>query len=157
MRARHFSDTDRYALAAHDYALAHTLFPASRNIYIGLLGSLAPMGESLFIRGEHGHPYSLAVFLANCYATEDIRSSTKNPWPSAARSVPGDIDNINAANRRNMKRHRQTSVPSIPPTPSMPTAPTVPPTPPITPVLPPNPSPPPGHLPAKHLPHGIHR
>jgi len=66
-RARHYADTGKVDLAVRDYALAHTLFPSSRKIYIGLLGNLLPVGERLFARNEHGHPATFAVYLAGLY------------------------------------------------------------------------------------------
>ncbi len=62
-RARHFQDIGKSDLAARDYALAHTLFPKSRRVYVGLVGNLLLVGERLFARDEHGHPLSLAACL----------------------------------------------------------------------------------------------
>jgi len=66
-RARFYADTGKVKLAARDYALAHTLFPNSRQVYIGLVGNLLPVGEKLFNSDEHGHPSSLLEYLGQRY------------------------------------------------------------------------------------------
>lgn len=94
-RARHFQDIGKNALAARDYALAHTLFPKSRKIYIGLVGNLLPVGEELFARTENGHPLSLVAFLRTASTpgegdesgprTGRYAETTPSPMPSASR------------------------------------------------------------------------
>jgi len=102
-RARHFIDTGKTDLAARDYALAHTLFPCSRKIYMGVMDALIPVGEKLFARNELGHPISLAAYLSSRYAprgnaTGLARSLIHRPAPFA------DVQRLNEINRRNMQR-----------------------------------------------------
>ena len=124
-RARYYADTDEPALAARDYALAHTLFPRNRKIYIGLAGHLVPVGEELFTHDEHGHPRSLGAYLAGRYRSPHVRPRTTNPSPTARRSILGDIDGIEAIHQKNMQRHRQRSMtpPLVHPQPYQPTPP----------------------------------
>ena len=110
-RARHLADTNKPVQAARDYALAHTLFPRSRKIYAGLAGWLVPVGEKLFTPDEHGHPYSLGAYLSGRYRTRNTRRPTSSA-PTAHGSILGDIEELNAANRRNMQRNIHT--PAIP-------------------------------------------
>jgi len=63
MRARHYCDVNQIRRSARDYALAYTLFPSSRKIYIGVVGNMVPRGFELFTPDEHGHPDSLAAFI----------------------------------------------------------------------------------------------
>ena len=121
-RARHLADTNKPARAARDYALAHTLFPKSRKIYLGLTGNLVAAGERLFTPGEHGHPASLGAYLVGRYRTRNTRRPT-NLAPTAHRSILGDTDEFEAMNRRNMQRHKQRSLPPPPPQPYQPTIP----------------------------------
>ena len=121
-RARHLADTNKPVRAARDYALAHTLFPKSRKIYIGLTGHLVAAGEKLFTAREHGHPYSLGAYLAGRYRSQNTRRPTI-PASAANGSILGDIDEIDAINRRNMQRHKQRSILPVPPQPYQPTIP----------------------------------
>lgn len=105
-RARHFADTDRPHLAARDYALAHTLVPSNRNVYVGLVGHLLQTGERLFGPNEHGHPASLGVYLTGRYRPGIISES---PMRSPGRySDPfAEVERIDAINRANMRRMMQ--------------------------------------------------
>jgi hypothetical protein len=124
-RARHYADTGKIDLAAHDYALAHTLFPNSRKVYIGLVGNLMPLGEKLFARNEHGHPMSLAVYLSGMYAPRSsttglARSPIYQPDPIL------EAERINAINQANMRRMMQPPTvpqPYQPPVPGVPQPP----------------------------------
>jgi len=104
-RARHFADTGRAELAARDYALAHTLFPNSREVYIGLVGNLMPVGEKLFARSEHGHPLSLAAYLSGLYATGGRANLAGGPLRET--DPLWEVERINASNRANMQRMMQ--------------------------------------------------
>jgi len=109
-RARHFQDTGKPNLAARDYALAHTLFPDSRKIYMGLVGNLLPVGERLFERSEQGHPISLAAYLGARYRGA-VPGST---GAGRTRDGLGEVERINAINRANMRRLMQPPTPLHP-------------------------------------------
>ena len=124
-RARHFADTGESDLAVRDYALAYTLFPKSRKVYIGLVGNLLPVGEKLFAPNEHGHPVSLAAYLSGLYARR--RNEAGLAGAPAHRADPlFEVERINAINRRNMQRMTQPPVPSEVYRPHEPGAPHVP-------------------------------
>ena len=101
-RARHFDDTNNTDLAARDYALAHTLAPNNRKIYVGLVESLVPQGEKLFASNEIGHPLSLGQYLVGKYQPLHHNPGPADPFAEAER--------INAINRGNMER----TIPSMP-------------------------------------------
>lgn len=117
-RGRHFADTGKVNLATRDYALAYTLFPNSRKIYVGLVGNLLPVGEKLFARNEHGHPRSLAAYLSGRYMR---RGNDAGRAGASMYQADELLDNkrINAINRRNMQR-------VMPPTDTKPDQPPVP-------------------------------
>lgn len=124
-RGRHYADTGKMDLAARDYALASTLFPRSRKIYLGLVDTLIPVGEKLFTRDELGHPMSLAAYLGGRYApcgndTGLGRSPIYRPDPFA------DVQRLNEINRRNMQPMMQPPTvpqPYHPPVPGVPQPP----------------------------------
>jgi len=122
-RGRHFADTGKFDRAARDYALAHTLFPKSRKVYVGLVGSLLPVGEKLFMRGEHGHPVSLAAYLTSRYQPRVVRSGGPARRPAFRRDPIAELDRINAENRAAMRRLMQ---PPVPPQAQQPSAPGAP-------------------------------
>ena len=101
-RARHFADTGKIDLAARDYALAHTLFPNSREVYMGLVGTLMPVGEKLFARSEHGHPLSLAAYLSGMYAPGGRAGLAGGPAYEPDPLL--EVERIDAINRANMQR-----------------------------------------------------
>ncbi len=102
-RARHLADTNKPALAAADYALAHTLFPKSRKIYIGLTGHLVATGEKLFTPDEHGHPSSLGAYLVGRYRSPSDHARTTGSSRTKRTDPLADIERINASTRRNMQ------------------------------------------------------
>jgi hypothetical protein len=106
-RGRYYADTYQQAQAAQDYALAHTLFPRSRKIYIGLVGNLLPVGESLFAANEHGHPVSLANYLSARYRPRSAASAPQ-------RDPFAEIDQINAINARNRQLLENPAQPATP-------------------------------------------
>ena len=103
-RARHYADTNKPVQAARDYALAHTLFPKSRKIYLGLTGNLVAAGERLFTPGEHGHPASLGAYLVGRYRSPYGGTRAAGPWRTVRADPLAEIERINAINRRNMQR-----------------------------------------------------
>jgi hypothetical protein len=107
-RGRHYADTDQTSLAAQDYALAHTLFPRSRRVYIGLVGNLLPVGELLFAPNEHGHPMTLASYLQGQYrpASHSVSSPTHDPFL--------EIERLNAINARNRQLIDNPPAPTMP-------------------------------------------
>jgi hypothetical protein len=121
-RARHYADTGRIDLAARDYALAHTMFPNSRKVYIGLVGNLLPVGERLFVPSELGHPMSLAAFLSGQYAPRRSEAGLAGA-PIYQPDLLLEVERINAMNRANMQRMMQ---PPMPPQPYQPPVPGVP-------------------------------
>ena len=121
-RGRHFADIGKARLAAIDYALAHTLFPNSRKIYIGLVGNLMGTGEKLFTHNEHGHPASLGMHLAGRYRRASVR-------PGPPRALPhlpdwaSEVERINAINRSRAQQMMMTPTlpqPYQPPVPGQP-------------------------------------
>ena len=110
-RARHFADTGKIDLAARDYALAHTLFPNSRKVYMGLVDNLLPVGEKLFARNEHGHPASLAAYLAGRYRPRVTGPAGRSVYQ---RDPIAEVERLNAINRRNMQRLMRTPKPPRP-------------------------------------------
>ena len=99
-------------LAAGDYALAHTLFPNSRRIFVGLMGNLLPVGERLFAANEFGHPASLAPHLSRRYRR---KSASRLPARSPYRTdTPGEVERLNAINRANMERLMRSPAPDVP-------------------------------------------
>ena len=100
-RARYLADTNNPAPAARDYALAYTLFPKSRKIYVGLAGHLVATGEKLFTAGEHGHPSSLGAYLVGRYRSPSARSRATGSPRTARVGLLGDIERSNASTRRN--------------------------------------------------------
>lgn len=102
-RARHFADTDRPHLAARDYALAHTLVPSNRHVYMGLVGHLLQTGERLFGPNEHGHPASLGAYLTGRYRPRIISESPMRS-PGLYSDPLAELERINAINRANMRR-----------------------------------------------------
>lgn len=124
-RARHYADTGKVDLAARDYALAHTMFPNSRKVYIGLVGNLLPVGEKLFVQNELGHPMSLASFLSGQYTPR--RSEAGLAGAPIYQPDPFlEAERINAINQANMRRMMQ---PPMPPQPYQPPVPGMPPQP----------------------------
>ena len=101
-RARHYADTDRPDLAARDYALAHTLFPSCRKVYIGLLGSLLPVGEKLFARNEHGHPATFAAYLAGRYQPA-VPGVASPGGPRRYRDPIEEAERVDAFNRETIR------------------------------------------------------
>ncbi|MFP4140769.1 MAG: transglutaminase family protein [Phycisphaerae bacterium] len=118
-RARHFADTGKVALAARDYALAHTMFPNSRKVYIGLVGNLLPVGEKLFARSEDGHPMSLAAYLSGQYAPRSSNTGLARS-PIYQHDPVLEAERINAINQANMRRMMQ---PPMAPQPHQPPVP----------------------------------
>lgn len=121
-RARHYADTGKVDLAARDYALAHTLFPNNRKVYIGLVGNLLPVGEKLFVQNELGHPMSLAAFLSGQYAPRRGESGLAGA-PIYQPDPLLEAERINAINQANMRRMMQ---PPMAPQPYQPPVPGVP-------------------------------
>lgn len=120
-RARLYADTGRSDLAARDYALAHSLVPTNRKIYVALVGHLMNTGTRLFTENEHGHPRSLAAFLSATMGTQ-----TRQPGPGLAVT---DVERINAMNQARMQQAMQPPPPAptapspAAPTPGLPTPP----------------------------------
>jgi len=112
-RARYFADTGKIDLAARDYALAFTQFPNNRKAYINLVGNLIETGEHLFAGNEHGHPASLAAYLAGRYRPRAAHGGLPNR-PVYRNDPFAEVERINAINRRNMQRMMQPPVPSVP-------------------------------------------
>ena len=121
-RARHYADTGKIELAARDYALAHTLFPNSRKVYIGLVGNLLPVGEKLFARNELGHPMSLAAYLSGQYAQRGNEAGLAGA-PIYQPDPVLEVERINAMNRANMQRMMQPPMVPQPYQPPVPGAP----------------------------------
>lgn len=116
-RARHFQDIGKPRLAARDYALAHTLFPKSRKIYVGLVGNLLPVGEKLFAGNEFGHPYSLSRHLSARYMSVQQRQEARRRRTAA---LAAQTERINAENQARMRRLMQPPTPPRPYRPPMP-------------------------------------
>jgi len=105
-RARYYNDTGKSDLAARDYALAFTQMPNNRQVYIALVGRLVETGERLFAPNEHGHPASLAAYLAGRYQPHAAHAGLPNRPIYRNRSF-AEVERINAINRRNMQRMMQ--------------------------------------------------
>jgi len=105
-RARHFNDTGRSDLAARDYVLAFTQMPNNRKVYIALVGHLVETGERLFAPNEHGHPASLAAYLAGHYRSHAAHAGLPNR-PIYRNDSFAEVERINAINQRNMQRMMQ--------------------------------------------------
>jgi len=121
-RARHYADTGKAIHAASDYALAHTLFPNSRKIYVGLAGNLVATGERLFAPNEHGHPASLGAYLAGRYLSPGTPTGATGSGRTRRPDPLAELERINELNRRNMQRLRH---PAAPPQPHRPVVPGV--------------------------------
>jgi len=106
-RARHYADTGKAIRAARDYALAHTLFPNSRKIYVGLAGNLVAAGERLFAPNEHGHPASLGAYLAGRYLSPGTRTGAAGSGRTARPDPLAELERVTELNRRNMQRLRR--------------------------------------------------
>jgi len=121
-RGRHFADTGKIQLAVRNYALAHTLFPNSRQIYIGLVGHLMGTGEKLFAGNEHGHPASLARHLAGRYARASVRPGPPRALPHLPdwASEAGRINAINRSRVQQMMTPPTLPQPYQPPVPGQP-------------------------------------
>jgi len=127
-RGRYYNDTGKTEFAARDYCLAFTQFPNNRKAYINLVGNLIATGENLFAANEHGHPASLAAYLAGRYRLP--RSIVQAPGPGYPADPLAELEAINAMNRANLPPTTQGQPPARPgypqPGPMQPTPPTGP-------------------------------
>ncbi len=79
-RGRYYNNTNRYDLAARDYALAFSLVPNNRCVYKDLVWNLVDNGDRLFNKNEPEHPASVLAYVMGL----DVP-----PRPDTGRPTPG--------------------------------------------------------------------
>lgn len=101
LRARHFADTENWALADRDYALSRALFPTHRQAYKESLDAFLSRGAMLFDPSEQGHPSTLLAYLSSMQRQSPVAAARPQRDPME------ELERINAINRTNRERMMQ--------------------------------------------------
>jgi len=104
LRARHFADTNRPALADRSYALSRALFPQFRRAYTEAVEMFLWRGAQLFTPREHGHPDSVLRYLASAKRRAQGPAAFGSLPPNRRLDPMAELERLNALNQANMRR-----------------------------------------------------